>query len=347
MNLGRRFQRRSLGHRAGVVALGVLLAVGSGRAGLAAESTDQSRPVEISGPSCKAEAFPTVAFFDSLRVELAGRGLSCCTVSDPAAAPVSGDTLRVSLEIVPCAAETTTVQVRVSGSPDVPPVEHQVSLADVAPSARARALALAAAELVRSFGQGPVQPKPAPQVSAQPSPPVTPAPAPMASRISLHAEGQVRMLPTRNTTLWGGRLRLTVPWRMLYAQVDLGGDTTSAKTDLGTVSLHSVSLGLGLGPRFAGRTLILDLGPRFELGRAWIRGETSASDVTAGRGGGTVATLGLRAALQTPAENRLRPGIAFEAGGVLRGTRGESDGHTVVGITGYYLIGTVAISLSL
>jgi hypothetical protein len=290
-----------------------------------------------------------VAFFDSLRVELAGRGLSCCTMIDPAVALAGGDTLRVSLEIVPCAAETTTVQIRVSGSPEVPPVEHQVSLADVVPSARARALALAAAELVRSFGQSPAQPtpKPEPQVSSQPSPPVTPVQAPMASRLSLHAEGQVRMLPTRNTTLWGGRMRLTVPWRVLYAQVDLGGDTTSARTELGTVSLQSVSMGLGVGPRFATRALIFDLGPRFELGRAWIRGDASASNVRAGSGGATVATLGLRTALQTPAENRLRPGIALEAGGVLHGTRGESDGHTVVGITGYYLIGTVAISYSL
>jgi hypothetical protein len=347
MSKGPVFRRRWLRHRVGVVVLGGLLSVGAGRVSAATELTNNLRSVEIAGPSCRVQEFPTVAFLDSLRVELAGRWLSCCTLVDPAVALAGSDTLRVSLEIVPCAAEATAVHIVVRGTPDVTPEERQVSLADVAASARPRALALAAAELIRSFGHAPA--KEVPAVSEKPMPPPLPppVPAPMASRLTLGVEGKMRAVPTRKTVLWGGRVRLTLPLHMLYAQVDLGGDATSASTELGTVSLRSVSMGLGLGPRFAGRTFIFDLGPRFELGRAWIRGETSATNVRAGSGGGVVATLGLRAALEAPAGSRLRPGFAVETGGVLHGTRGESDGHTVVGITGYYLIGTVAFSFSL
>jgi hypothetical protein len=336
-------------HRLGFWLCGALLLTSSGtaKAATAMQAGSSLRSVEVAAPTCRDETFPMVSFLDSLRVELAGRGLACCTLVDPEGAANQAASLRVSVEFSPCAPEATTVRIGVAEPPEAQ-VEREVSLADVAQPARPRALALAAAELIRSLGQMPAKemPKPAPVVLEQPPPSVVPTAPPMASRLSLAGEGQIRVLPTRNTTLWGGRLRLTLPWRRLYTQLDLGGDTASAKTELGTVSLHSVSMGLGMGPRFAGRALIFDVGPRFELGRAWIRGQTSAADVGVGSGGDVSATLGLRASLETPAETRLRPGIALEGGGVLRGIRGESEGRTVVGITGYYLIGTVALSFS-
>lgn len=157
----------------------------------------------------------------------------------------------------------------------------------------------------------------------------------------------MRAVPTQKTFLWGGRMRLTMPLPMSYAQLDLGADMGSAGAELGTVSLRSVSLGLGAGARWANRTAILDLGPRLEFGWAWIRGEAGAPDVTTGSGAVLFSTLGMRAALEILAEKRLRPGIALEGGGVLHGARGEADGRTVIGIAGYYVIGTMAIAVSL
>jgi len=321
-----------------------LLLTGMGTSLAASGVQPRLRAIEVAAPTCKDEAFPMVPFLDSLRVELAGRGFVCCTLVDPESSPIGAEVLRVSLEIAPCEPESPSVRIGISDFQEAK-VEHEVSLADVAATARPRALALAAAELIRSYGQLP--PKEAPVVSQEPVPPPPPPEPAMASRLAVSAEGQIRLLPTRNTTLWGGRMRLTLPWRALYAQVDLGGDTTSAGTELGTVSLTTVGLGLGAGARFVGRSLILNLGPRFELGRAWIRGQANASEVGAGQGGGVVASLGLRAALETPAASRLRPGIALEGGGVLRGTKGESDGRTVLGITGYYFVGALAVAFSL
>jgi hypothetical protein len=286
-------------------------------------------------------------FLDSLRVELAGRGFACCSLVDPTSTSIGPEALRVSVDFVPCASESTAVRIAVTDAQEPQASEREVSLADVAASARSRALALVVAELIRSFGQTPPKdpPKEVPEIPVKDVAPI--AEMPPSARLSLGLEGRARTVPTRNTTLWGGRARLMLLWKRMHAEVDVGGDTASARTDLGTVSLRSVSLGLGAGPHFATHTVSLDVGPRFELGRAWIRGDAQSSDATAGSGGGVFSTLGLRASLEIPAAARLRPGLAVEAGGVLRGTRGESDGRTVVGITGYYLIGAVAIAFSL
>ncbi len=303
--------------------------------------------VEVAPPLCKEEAFALVPFLDALRVELAGRGLACCTLVEADKTAISPQTLRVSVELVTCAPDAALMRIGVVDAWRTRASEREISLNDVAATARPRALALATAELIRSFAQRPAQEMPAiPPQTASP-PPSKPAESSMASRMSLHAEGQVRVLPTRSTTLWGGRLRLSLPGRKLYAQVDLGGDYASAQTELGRVSLRGVSLGLGAGLRLANRLVIFDLGPRFELEQTWIDGETKAADVRTGSGTGVFSCLGLRASLEVSSGNRLRPGLALEGGGVLHGVRGESDGRTVVGITGYYLIGTVAIALSL
>jgi hypothetical protein len=304
--------------------------------------------VEVAPPLCKDEAFAMVPFLDALRVELAGRGLACCTLVEADKATINTQALRVNVELVTCAPDAAVVRIGVVDSRRTRASEREISLVDVTATARPRALALATAELIRSFGQMPAPERPAilQLASSAPSPSKPEEPG-MAFRMSLHGEGQVRLLPTRNTTLWGGRLRLSLPGRNLYAQLDLGVDYASAQTELGRVSLRGVSLGLGGGLRLANRLVIFGLGPRFELGQAWIEGETKAADVRTGSGVGVFSCLGLRASLEAPSGTRLRPGLALEGGGVLHGVRGESDGRTVVGITGYYLIGAVAIAFSL
>ena len=303
--------------------------------------------VEVVPPSCKAKDFPMGPFLDALRVELTGQGLVCCTLADPDTPSVVGQVLRVRLDLAPCSPHAATMIVDVADQQISRTVEREVSLADMAPTARPRALALAVAELIRPLRQPPL-PSPSSTVAQTlpvPSAPLTASVIP--SRKSLHVEGQVRTLPTRNTILWGGRMRLTLPWHALYVGLDLGADRALGDSDLGKVILESVSVGLGMGPRLTNRSVVLDLGPRLEIGQAWIHGETRAPDVITGSGGNMILLLGLRASLELPAGSRLRPGVALEAGGVLRGTRGESDGRTVVGITGYHFSGSLACAFSL
>ena len=307
------------------------------------------RLVEVTPPSCGGDSFPTVAFLDSLRVELAGRGLACCALVDPGDDSRTTAALRVRLELSPCAADGERVQAEVRDPSDGRVVAREIALSDVAPPARSRALALAVAELIRTLGQEARNEAPPPipvvAVGSRPSAP----PPPKGERplgLSMQLEGEAKVLPTRATTVWGGRVRLTLPWRMLHADLDLGAGYASAGADLGDVTLRTASLGMGVGPRLLTRIAVIDLGLRAEVGWAWISGAAASADVRTGSGSGVVFSAGLRAAAALPARMKVRPSLALEGGPVLQGAKGEASGRPVVGMTGYYLLAALGIGVA-
>jgi hypothetical protein len=313
--------------------------------------TSEARSVVLSPPLCKADSFQLVPFLDSLRVELAGRGLNCCTLASPGGRMPTVAVLRVKVEIVPCVAEADRLQVSAHAPMDSRVVEREISLADVAATARPRALALAAAELIHSLEQGAVGKAPEAVAVASnaslPSPTPTPSGGARPVALSIHVEAEARGLPTRDTMMWGGRARFTVHRRPLHADLDLGANYARAQGEIGVVLLRSASVGLGLGPRLATRAVIADLGLRAELGWAWIRGDPAFSDVRTGAGSDLIASMGFRLSLEAPAQVRIRPSLTLETGGVLRGVKAEVNGQAVAGMTGYYLLAAFGITVSL
>jgi hypothetical protein len=189
------------------------------------------------------------------------------------------------------------------------------------------------------------------QAIAAPIQVAAPSPAPPGAQqplgFSIHVEAEARALPTRDTTMWGGRARLLASRRRLHADLDLAGSYARAETELGVVLLRSVSAALGVGPRFATRTLIVDLGLRAELGWAWIRGETTLADVRAQAASDLIASAGLRLSPEAFAQRRIRPSLALEGGGMLRGVKAEASGQPVAGMTGYYVLAGLGIAVSL
>lgn len=299
--------------------------------------------VEVSPPTCKA-GFPTmVPFLDSLRVELAGRALACCTIVESGKGTSLDRAVRVTVELDPCVTEGARVQVSVQDQANGWAMHREVALDDVAASARPRALALAVAELIRSIEQTP------PPEPLWPTPrAVEPVPTSVHhTPTSLQLQGELRALPTRDTTIWGGRMQLSVPWHHLHVDIDLGGGFASAHDDLGDVLLRSASVGMGLGPRFASRTVTLDLGLRAEMGWTWIRGESQRAGVRTQSGSAWTSCAGLRGAIQVPAALWVRPSLALEGGFVLHGVKGESSNQPVVGMTGYYLLAALGLAVSL
>ena len=359
MSLLATLTRRPLGHGYGLaVAIAVLptlatLAVAQRAHG--APVTDlpspEMRSVVVSPPRCKVDAFPLAAFLDCLRVELAGRDLDCCTLADPDGAMPTIPSLHVQIEIDPCTIEADRLQVSAREAADLRLAERPVSLADVPETARPRALALAVAELIRSLGQA--QPDKAPLAIPVPAQaPVAWSASPQSASarptyLSIHVEAEVRGLPTRDTTLWGGRVRLTAHRPMLHADLDAGGSYARAQAQLGDLLFHTASVGLGFGPRFATRTCALDLGPRAELGWAWVHGETTLADVRIGAGSELIFNVGFRASLEMPAQMKVRPSLTLETGAVVRGVKGTVSGEPVAGMTGYYLLAAVGIAVSL
>jgi hypothetical protein len=316
-------------------------------AGLAASAFASSPPtaapaqsVVIVPPVCKFEAFALIPFLDSLRVELAGTGLGCCTLADAGDQLPADGSLRVRIEIVPCVVDAESVQVSVQAAADAPASERDVSLADVISSARPRALALAVAELVRSLEQG--ARKPLPETIAAPAkvPVLAPPPAanPRQSELEAVLEGEARAYPSRDTLMGGGRLRLTAIRGHLHADLDGGADFARAGSGLGNVLVRSATAGLTLGPRLETRLAIVDVGLRAELGWAWIRGEAASANVHTGAGSDLISSLGLRVSLAVPARLKLRPILTLESGAVLRGFEGEVSRQPQAGMTGYYFM---------
>ena len=321
---------------------------------MSAPPLSEAESVVISTPLCKVEPFSLASFLDSLQVELAGTALRCCTLVQPGDRTPTAASLRVKVELAPCVADADRVQVSVQEPHDSRVVEREVSLADVAQTARPRALALVVAELIRSLEQG--APSETPEAIAVPAKRAfassTPAPTPPSEiarpvALSIHVAGEARGLPKWHTTMWGGRVGFTVHWRILHADLDLGADYARARAELGDVLVRSASAGFGLGPRLATRIAIIDLGLRAELGWAWIRGETRFADVRTGAGSDLISTVGFRVSFEVPAELKIRPGLTLESGGVVRGVNGEVNGQPVVGITGYYLLAALGIAVSL
>jgi hypothetical protein len=345
--------RRPLGLRLGVVVAMAALPVAqpAESAPSAAWPSPEARSVMVSPPLCKVGAFPLAPFLDYLRVELAGRGLACCTLADPDHTMPTVASVQVKVEIDPCTADADRLQVSAHAAAVPRTAERQVSLADVPETARPRALALAVAELIRSLEQGlPGKVPEAVVVAGQDS---VASPASSLSEelrpihMSIHVEAEARGVPTRDTTLWGGRVGLTAHRQIFHADLDLGGNTARTQVALGDVLLRSASVGFGFGPRLANRTAVLDLGLRAELGWAWIRGTTTLTDVRTGAGSMLISSVGIRAALEIPAHVKVLPRFALEAGAMVNGMKGEASGTSVAGMTGYYLLAALGIGVSL
>jgi hypothetical protein len=209
-------------------------------------------------------------------------------------------------------------------------------------------LALVVAELIRALGQA-VAPAEADTAGVAAAPASIAPPRPSAARpaeLSLELEGEARGALSRDTILWGARLRFSSQWSAVYAELDLGGDFARTHVDQGDVLLRSASAGLGMGPRFATGVAIIELGLRAELGWAWIRGETARTDVQTGAGSDLIANAGLRLSLAAPARGKVRPSLAVESGGVIRGVKGVVNRQDVAGITGYYWLVSLGIAIS-
>lgn len=332
------------------------LLVALGLAAPAAASSSSAQSVVISPPVCKFDAFPLIPFLDSLRVELAASRLGCCTLADSDDQLSADDgSLHVRIEIAPCVADWDRVQVSAQASADAPATEREVTLSDVIPSARPRALALAVAELVRSLEREarelPAQTIAAPAKASlsTPSTPSTPPSAGIARPRALAAvvEGEGRVYPARDTLMWGGRVRFTASRWRFHADLDCGADFARAGSDLGDVLLRSVTAGFALGPRLETSLAIIDVGLRAELGWAWIRGQTTSRDVHTGAGSDLISSLGLRVSLAVPAQVKLRPSLTLESGAVLKGLKGEVNGQPAAGMTGYYFIAGLGVGASL
>jgi hypothetical protein len=320
--------------RRGIVALAAVVI-----APITARAADLLPVIRVLPPQCEATPLSIDDFVDSLRVELAGRQPHCCVVGPGSDA--LPDAARVTLSIEPCDAATEQVGVTIDLTDPPRTVERQVSLADLPPEARGRALALAVAELIRSAG-GPAQPDAAAAIVPREQPPEPPPPQ---LAVSGNVAGEFRRHTSTNTNLWGARLGISLSSSRWQATIDAGAAASRSDVSLGEVSILEGSAGLFAGPRFLLGPVIASAGPTATLGWAQIVGRSTISGVTPGSGWGLVSTAGARAAVEGPASSTIRVFGYLEGGYTVRRLDAIAADQQVAGISGPYL--TLAIGVKL
>jgi hypothetical protein len=287
--------------------------------------------IRVFPPECPSAPVSADDFIDALRVELAGRQPHCCVVG-PGGDPAN-DAVKVTLSIEPC--DPATQQVRVAVDVASPPrtVQRQVSLADLPPEARPRALALAVAELIRSAGESP-----GPEIP--PPPPASPEAGPAQDRLLLTGTvaGEMESHFAHGTTLWGPRLGLSVSSARWQLTLDAGASASRKDVSLGELSILVASSTLFGGPRFALGPVIASVGPAGTVGWARITGRSNMPVVAGTSGSNVVGTVGLRAAAEGPAATIVRALAYIEAGWTVRWLDADVNGQTSAGISGAYLL---------
>jgi hypothetical protein len=289
--------------------------------------------IRVFPPQCEASPVSVDAFVDALRVELAGRQPHCCVVGP--GGDGATDAIKVTLSIEPCDPATEQIGVAVDVADPPRTVQRQVSLADLPPEARPRALALAVAELVREAGAPPAQADPAAGL-----PPEQIPSAPPPRRFSL--TGGVVAVMNRHfehdTRLWGLRLGVSLASTRWQATVEGGAASNSTEVDLGNLTLFEATASLFVGPRFVLGPVIVSAGPAGTLGWARIEGQPTTTAAMAISDWALIGTAGLRAAAEGPAGAAVRLFGYAEGGTTLRWFEADVNNEPAAGISGGYLL---------
>jgi hypothetical protein len=288
--------------------------------------------IRVFPPTCASAPVSIEDFVDSLRVELAGRQPHCCVLG-PSDNPAA-DAVKVTLAVEPCDPATQDVVVTVDVGTPTRTIVRPVTLGDLPPEARARALALAVAELIRSAGE------PAVVNDTTGPPPGPPAEGPVAPSkfVSETAVAELRLHPRHDTWLWGFRLGGALSSARWQIGVDAGGALGRSEFSQGNVKMTQLSGGLFAGPRWHAGWAVIDAGATASFGRVWITGERGSPDVGPQSGAGFVALAGVRAAVEDPGWSMLRARATIEAGMTLLGLEATVDGRPAAGVSGPYVV---------
>ena len=222
-----------------------------------------------------------------------------------------------------------------------------VMLAKVEPSARARVVALALAEMVRahrssatpspSAGGAPPKP-PAPdhsEASKDVAPPsASSRPAPPPQHLSIDGMAGLSQLPKRGSTLFEARVageRLVTGF--IWARAQIGVAVGAASDPLGDARLTLPSLALGLRARSdPGATFSVGFGPTLDAGVAFASGSSAMAHASSDD------ALTLRASLDADLRARLGPAlfvvVAASGGYLLRGAELRADDRVIMGASG-------------
>jgi len=237
-----------------------------------------------------------------------------------------------------CAART--VDLRVIDPTTGKSLERTVALSQAAPSARARLLALALAELVvASWSELESNPEP----KAPPSAPLASPAAREAARraiaprpLELAAVFDAHLLASRDLTYGGGARMAIWTSSRLFLRFDALADYAELARPTGTIALTMPSLSGALGVSFGTGWLQprVSLGAR--AGYVWLSGAAANTATTGARERGFWGGPELALELSAWPHSRVHPLLSFSVGAHMFGVRGTVAGGRDVLATGVW-----------
>ncbi|HEX5099208.1 MAG TPA: hypothetical protein VFV94_06895 [Polyangiaceae bacterium] len=330
--------------------------------------------VEVYVAPCGEPPYDPARFVELLRVELAALhvGALATNTSAPAEAQLGEGVIGLTLPVCERAARSIDLSVVERGSSTR--LERRIDLSDTAFDARARMLAIAAAELYRAAlaeaaarlpdaQAKPQSVQPAAAPTAAPAPAVTtsspplPAQPPGAHDVNpseswaLELGFAGRAYPSERSALIGGELGARVPlsrWLAVRGSAVLAFGSATLPFDDANPITSNVALGMAQG-RFdllarSRGALVLELGPRVDVGYGWVerrRGEPAYLIAS------SIADLGLVAAVRGPLAPRWLGFFSLYVGHALGGVALEAaqgtPGATSVGLAGMLLEATIGV----
>jgi hypothetical protein len=219
-------------------------------------------------------------------------------------------------------------------------VERSVALSQAAPTARARLLALAMAELVAaSWSELEDNPEP----KAPPAAPLAPKAAREAARgvvahlpIELAAVADAHLLASRDLILGGGaRTEIWISPRF-FLRFDALVHYAELSRPSGTIALTMPSVSSALGASFGSAWLQPRLSAGARAGYAWMSGVAASAATTGDHQQGVWAGPELALELSAWPRAHVHPLLAFSVGAHIFGVRGTVNGGRDIMATGLW-----------
>lgn len=345
--------------RARPLALALSLAASTARAQTA---RPPPRRVQVAPLACATPGFDPAPWRDLLRTELESDGVEEVRFEGAS----EGAMALIQLDFPRCATDASAVVLEIDDALTNKSVRREVDLGDVPASGRPRALALAAAELLRaSWAELALPPPRATPAPAAPAPvrlAVTqrlrdalrasepPAPRVTLRRWDVNASFVLQTFPAANVALLGGRVALSYlpsPQWPLRVRLDLAAQSGTAFDPLGEIDLGMVTAALGATLTAGGERVALELGPRVEAGWSWVTGRPTVAGVRGGQGDAAVFFLSVLATLRVRVSPRWWTTLDATAGTPLRPVVIESGAARAAGFTGPMLTLGLGVAVAL
>lgn len=313
------------------------------QASVSAADGPPERPTEkiaVTPSTCGDLPWASEGWAELLRVELAADGTRAVMV--PASEPTPADAPRVRLEPEVCngSARSATLALEIGKER----IERAVDLTQVEPRARARVLALAAAELIHSsrarLALAGTSASPPQELTVRVHVETTATrerePPVALNSFGVFVEGEGRVFAGGNAGLLGARGGARFPllaWSVLV--IDGGALAGAARDPLGDVDMTLASLGLGVLAVGGVREVSFGVGPRVEAGLASFTGHAFAPTTTTSSSvSSPLVVVSLSGTASFVIAGRWSGLVGLDAGTTLYSYGARADGRHVADLAG-------------